>query len=51
LRGAGLDDERAYRAAADIALRGAKPLTGNGFKIELARRAISRACSQAAETA
>jgi xanthine dehydrogenase YagS FAD-binding subunit len=51
LRGAGLNDERVYRAAADIALRGAKPLTGNGFKIELARRAISRACSQAAESA
>jgi xanthine dehydrogenase YagS FAD-binding subunit len=51
LRGAVLNDERAYRAAADIALRGAKPLTGNGFKVELARRAISRACSQSAESA
>jgi xanthine dehydrogenase YagS FAD-binding subunit len=33
----------AFKAAAEIALRGAKPRTHNAFKIELARRTIVRA--------
>lgn len=37
------------RQAADIALRDAKPLTGNEFKVELAKRAIRRAIAVAAK--
>jgi xanthine dehydrogenase YagS FAD-binding subunit len=40
--------EPAYRAAAEILLRDAKPYSHNGFKVELARRSISRALAQAA---
>jgi xanthine dehydrogenase YagS FAD-binding subunit len=40
--------EAAYRAAADVLLRGAKGYRDNGFKIELARRAIVRALSETA---
>ncbi|MGC2160326.1 MAG: xanthine dehydrogenase family protein subunit M [Silvibacterium sp.] len=36
-------DERNFRKAADAALRDAKPLRDNGFKIELAKRALVRA--------
>ncbi len=36
-------DERNFRAAADAAMRHARPQRDNGFKIELARRAIVRA--------
>jgi xanthine dehydrogenase YagS FAD-binding subunit len=41
-------EEAAFRNAAEIMLRGAQPRTFNGFKIELARRAIVRACTIAA---
>ncbi len=36
-------DEAAFRRAADAALAGARPRAHNGFKVELARRAIVRA--------
>jgi xanthine dehydrogenase YagS FAD-binding subunit len=36
-------DERSFRAAADAAMRDAKPLRDNAFKIELAKRALVRA--------
>ena len=35
-------DEAAYRAAADIVVRGAKPYRDNAFKVELAKRTIVR---------
>lgn len=38
-------DEKHFREAAEAAMRGAKPLRDNGFKIELAKRAIVRALS------
>jgi xanthine dehydrogenase YagS FAD-binding subunit len=41
-------DEAAFRRAADIVLREARGFGHNDFKIELARRAIVRALSQAA---
>jgi xanthine dehydrogenase YagS FAD-binding subunit len=41
-------DEASFRTAADILLRDAKGYAHNSFKIELARRAIIRALSQAA---
>jgi xanthine dehydrogenase YagS FAD-binding subunit len=41
-------DEDAFRQAADVALRDAKPLARNAFKIELARRGIVRALTSAA---
>ena len=37
-----------FWAAADLLLRGARPQSGNGFKVELARRAIVRGLEQAA---
>lgn len=40
-----------FAAAADALLKGAQPLAHNGFKIELARRAIIRALSDAVATA
>src|SRR5262245_37096521 len=36
-------NEESYRAAAEVALRNAKPLQHNRFKIEMAERAITRA--------
>jgi xanthine dehydrogenase YagS FAD-binding subunit len=36
-------DEVRFKAAADVALRGAKPEAGNAFKVELAKRALVRA--------
>jgi xanthine dehydrogenase YagS FAD-binding subunit len=36
-------NEDSYRSAADVALRDAKALLHNGFKIEMAKRAITRA--------
>lgn len=39
--------EETFTAAAEIALKGAKPLPHNGFKVELARRAIVRALLKA----
>jgi xanthine dehydrogenase YagS FAD-binding subunit len=41
-------DEPAFAKAADILLRGAKGVGQNAFKIDLARRAIARALTQAA---
>jgi xanthine dehydrogenase YagS FAD-binding subunit len=41
-------DEAAFRQAAEVVLRGAKGLEHNAFKIQLARRAIVRALTQAA---
>ena len=38
-----------FGAAAEVALRGARPLRYNGFKVELARRSIVRALSEAAQ--
>jgi xanthine dehydrogenase YagS FAD-binding subunit len=38
----------AFEAAANVALAGAKPLEGNAFKVEMARRAIRRALAVAA---
>jgi xanthine dehydrogenase YagS FAD-binding subunit len=46
LKGATAGDA-AYRAAADAALRGAVPHRDNGFKIELARRTLVRALTEA----
>jgi xanthine dehydrogenase YagS FAD-binding subunit len=42
-------EEATYRAAAEAALRGAKPQKHNGFKIELAKRTVARALAVAAE--
>ncbi|MBO0792442.1 MAG: xanthine dehydrogenase family protein subunit M [Ktedonobacteraceae bacterium] len=36
-------NEASYRAAAEVALRDARPLQHNGFKIEMAKRAMTRA--------
>jgi xanthine dehydrogenase YagS FAD-binding subunit len=44
-------EERNFRAAADAALRDAKPLRDNAFKIELARRALVRALAVSTQTA
>ncbi len=41
-------DDLAFRAAAAAALAGAKPSGDNAFKIELARRVVTRALTQAA---
>jgi xanthine dehydrogenase YagS FAD-binding subunit len=41
-------DELAFRGAADLLLRDAKGYSHNAFKIDLARRAIVRALTQAA---
>ena len=38
-----------YRAAAEVALRGARPLQHNAFKIEMAKRAIVRALTTIGE--
>jgi xanthine dehydrogenase YagS FAD-binding subunit len=42
-------DEATYRAAAEAALQGAQPRKDNGFKIELAKRTLTRALAVAAE--
>lgn len=39
--------EKAFRQAADAALTGARPLAHNGFKVDLAKRAIVRALTLA----
>jgi xanthine dehydrogenase YagS FAD-binding subunit len=36
-------DEKTLQQAADLALQGAKPLAHNGFKVDMAKRAIRRA--------
>ncbi len=51
LRGAVIDDQAAWRNASQIALRDAKPLEHNRFKVELAHRAIARALTAAVESA
>jgi xanthine dehydrogenase YagS FAD-binding subunit len=43
--------ETAFRAAADAALRDARPQSQNGFKVELARRCLVHALKQATRTA
>jgi xanthine dehydrogenase YagS FAD-binding subunit len=43
--------EPAFRAAADAALREARPQSENGFKVELARRCLVHALKQATQTA
>ncbi len=43
-------DEKTFHAAAEAAIKQAKPLRHNGFKIELAKRAIVRALSAAMQT-
>ena len=43
--------EESFRAAADLALRDAKPLAHNGYKVELAKRAIVRALMRASKLA
>jgi xanthine dehydrogenase YagS FAD-binding subunit len=44
-------DEKNFHAAAEAALKGAKPLRDNGFKVELAKRALVRALTVATQTA
>jgi xanthine dehydrogenase YagS FAD-binding subunit len=44
-------NEENFRAAAEAALRDAKPLRHNGFKIELAKRALVRALTVTTQTA
>ena len=44
-------NEQNFRAAAEAAMRGAKPLRHNGFKIELAKRALMRALTVSTQTA
>lgn len=44
-------DEKSFHAAATAALKGAKPLRDNAFKVELAKRAIVRALTVATQTA
>lgn len=46
LKGKEANDQN-YREAAEIVVRGAKPLAHNAFKVELARRGIVRALSSA----
>ena len=43
--------EESFRAAADAALTGAKPLAHNAYKVELAKRAIVRALMRASKLA
>jgi xanthine dehydrogenase YagS FAD-binding subunit len=47
LKGKNPDEANFFRAA-DVLLRDARPQKHNGFKVELARRAIARALTQAA---
>ena len=49
LTGAGAD-EKTFRAAADAAMKAAKPYKYNQYKIELAKRAIVRALAAATES-
>jgi xanthine dehydrogenase YagS FAD-binding subunit len=43
--------EDVFRKAADAALRGAKPQSENGFKVELAKRCLVHALKLATQTA
>jgi xanthine dehydrogenase YagS FAD-binding subunit len=47
LRGASLDDSDALKAAIATSFSEARPLAHNGFKIELAQRAVLRALQTA----
>jgi xanthine dehydrogenase YagS FAD-binding subunit len=47
LRGTDVADTAAVRAAVDVAFAGARPLPGNAFKVELARRAAVRVVQMA----
>jgi len=40
--------EQAAMAAADAAIQGAKPMTGNAYKVQIARTAVKRAIMKAA---
>lgn len=42
-------DDKTFQQAAEIALQDAKPLAYNGFKVELAKRAIKRALTVSAK--
>jgi xanthine dehydrogenase YagS FAD-binding subunit len=44
-------DEKSFRAAAEVALHEAKPQSENGFKVELAKRAIVHALTIATQQA
>lgn len=44
-------DGQSFRVAAEAALKGAKPLRDNGFKVELAKLALIRALTVATQTA
>ena len=44
-------DEAHFRAAAEAALRNARPQSENGFKVELAKRCLIRALTLATRTA
>jgi xanthine dehydrogenase YagS FAD-binding subunit len=44
-------DAAAFRAAAEAALQSARVQSQNGFKVELARRCIQHALTQATQTA
>lgn len=44
-------NEKNFSAAAEAALRGAKPLRDNAFKVELAKRALKRALKVVTQTA
>jgi xanthine dehydrogenase YagS FAD-binding subunit len=44
-------DGKNFRAAAEVALKGARPLRDNAFKVELAKRALVRALTVATQTA
>jgi xanthine dehydrogenase YagS FAD-binding subunit len=50
LAGIAAADSAALRSAAEAALAGAEPLTHNGFKVEMGRRALVRAVQLAAGT-
>lgn len=42
-------NEKSYRVAAEVAMRDARPLQHNGFKIEMARRAMVQALERLGE--
>jgi len=42
-------DEPAFRQAAELATTGARPLSGNGFKVELLKRTVLRALKDVGE--
>ena len=42
-------DEATFRAAAEAALKDARPQRNNGFKVELAKRTLARALATAVE--